>query len=118
MTKPWLIASTKGGHCFTVRTSASCTAEKASAGMARSQPGNALRAGDRALQPVEQGGIAAEDDAHRRAYPARILATAARRNGISSVMMLRLLNSAGLAKVRYSLRAGSSPACGNQGSSR
>src|SRR5262245_33699705 len=44
MVKPYAIASTKGGHCLTVRTSASWTCEKASDGIERSQSGSIVRA--------------------------------------------------------------------------
>src|SRR5262249_38658100 len=45
MMKPWLIASMKGGHCLTVRTSRPCVSEKASFGISLIQSGNARRAG-------------------------------------------------------------------------
>ena len=45
MMKPYAMASTKGGHCLTVRTSWPWVGEKAPLGMARSQSGKAARAG-------------------------------------------------------------------------
>src|SRR3974390_1938072 len=42
---PYAIASTKGGHCFTVRISRPWISECAFAGIARNQSGSAPRAG-------------------------------------------------------------------------
>src|SRR4051812_19206179 len=54
------------------------------------------------------GGRSVDGDDHECARPARLRGPRARRNGRSSVKMLREANSAGLEKVRYSRIAASS----------
>ena len=76
MTKPWVIASMKGGHCLTVRTGAGCSVGRRGAGHV-AQPVGERQARAAVRQATDERRVAAEDDPHGSRSGAATWATAA-----------------------------------------